>query len=564
MTDIGMKMLEESYFYKGEKTPEDLFDRVCGALADNEEHKQRLISYMKDEKFFFATPTLANIGTDRGLPISCYVNEVGDSRQDIFSTYEENFWLGSDGGGIGTDWSRVREIGSAIRDRGTSSGIIPFIKISDSTTLGVSQGGLRRASQAVYLDISHPEILEFIDIRKDDGSDLNRRSTNIHHSVKISDEFMEKVLANDDWDLISPKDGRLVKTVNAFDLFCKILTTRMERGEPYIFFTDNVNKRLPELYKQNGWSVHLSNLCTEILQHTDTNKTAVCALGSINLAKWNSITGDQQFFDDIVRAVDNTLTKFVDCVKDSPAYHKALKSVLGERNIGIGQMGWHTLLQGSLIPFESAMAVGLNRKISLEIEERTLEASKKLGAEKGCPTGLDRRNNLIRAVAPTSSISMLCGEVSPGIDPIIANAYTHKLNVGTFIVKNPMLDSYLKSKGKESEWKSIVKHSGSVQHLEWMDQNVKDVFKTAYEIDQRWIIEHASIRTDHIDQGSSTNMFLTSDVHKQLLFDLHVLAWKKGLKTLYYMRSTAPERVGLSKDVTREVIKQYDECLSCQ
>lgn len=564
MTDIGMKMLEESYFYKGEKTPRELFERVCGAVADSEDHKERLISYMLDEKFFFATPTLANSGTDRGLPISCYVNEVGDSRKDIFGIYEENFWLGSDGGGVGTDWSLVREIGSPIKDRGKSSGIIPFIKISDSTTLGVSQGGLRRASQAVYLDISHPEILEFIDIRKDDGSDLNRRSTNIHHSVKITDSFMEKVLVDGAWDLISPKDDRVIKTVNAFDLFCKILTTRIERGEPYIFFSDNVNRHLPELYKLKGWSVQLSNLCTEILQHTATDKTAVCALGSINLVKWDQIENDQLFFDDIVRAVDNVLTNFAEIVKDQPAYSKALKSVLTERNIGIGQMGWHTLLQGSLTPFESAMADGLNRKIFSTIEKRTLEASEKLGVEKGCPEGLTRRNNLIRAIAPTSSISMLCGEVSPGIDPIIANAYTHKLNVGTFIVKNPMLDAYLKSKGKESEWKSIVKYSGSVQHLEWMDQNIKDVFKTAYELDQRWIIEHAANRTPYIDQGSSTNLFLPSDVSKQELFDLHVMAWKKGLKTLYYMRSTAPERVGLSKDVTREVIKQYDECLSCQ
>lgn len=551
MTDIGLKMLKESYLYGLEKTPEDLFNRVCGALANDEAHKQRLISYMQDEKFFFATPILANAGTDRGLPISCYVNEVHDSRKSIFKIYEENFWLGSDGGGIGTDWSAVREIGSEIANRGKSSGIIPFIKISDSTTLGVSQGGLRRASQAVYLDISHPEIEEFIDIRKDDGADKNRRSINIHHGVKIPNAFIDAVINLEKWNLVSPKDGKVVKTVDAFNLFSKLLTTRMERGEPYIFFTDNVNDRLPAKYVENGWKVNLSNLCTEILQHTTEDKTAVCALGSINLVKWDEIEKDDQFFEDIVDAMNNILDLFIELVKDEPAYAKALESVENERNIGIGQMGWHSLLQQKHIPFESAVAVSLNHRISKRIQEAVELASY-------------GRNNLLQAIAPTSSISILCGEVSPGTDPFIANAYTQKLGVGSFICKNPILDSYLAKHKKQDDWKSIIKHNGSVQHLDWMDQTTKDVFKTAFELDQRWIIEHAAVRLDYVDQGQSTNLFLTSDVEKQYLMDLHILANKKGLKTLYYMRSTAPERVGLSGEIKREVIKQYDECLSCQ
>lgn len=551
MTDIGLKMLKESYLYGNERTPEDLFFRVCSAIANDEAHRDRLISYMREEKFFFATSVLANAGTDRGLPISCYINEVHDSRESIFETYEENFWLGSDGGGIGTDWSAVREIGSEIANRGQSSGIVPFIKISDSTTLGVSQGGLRRASQAVYLDVSHPEIEEFIDIRKEDGADKNRRSINIHHGVKLSDEFMTAVENLQPFNLVSPKDGKIVKTIDAFNLFTKILTTRMERGEPYIFFTDNVNKNLPARYVEQGWKVQLSNLCTEILQHTSKDKTAVCALGSINLVAWHEIENDTVFFRDIVDAMNNVLDLFADLVKDKPSYAKALRSVLKERNIGIGQMGWHSLLQYRMIPYESAIAIGLNHRISQHIKMQLEEAS-------------EGRNYLLQAIAPTSSISILCGEVSPGTDPFVANAFTQKIGVGTFISKNMILDAYLRENGKEADWKSIIKHNGSVQHLEWMDQLAKDVFKTAFELDQRWIIEHAMVRTGYLDQGVSVNLFLTSDVEKQYLMDLHILAWKKGLKTLYYMRSTAPERVGLSGEIKREVIKQYDECLSCQ
>lgn len=560
MTELGFEMLKSSYMSDGEKTAEDVFARVArGVSGRNPELEKRICDYLKNEWFMFATPILANIGADRGLPISCYINEVADSKEGIFSKYNENFWLGATGGGIGTDWSQVREINCPVANKGKSSGVIPFIKISDSTVLAVSQGGLRRAAQAVYLDMSHPEIEEFIDVRREEGADNNRRCRNIHHAVKLSDEFMEAVLNQKEWNLISPKTGRVTKTLDAFNLFTKLLTTRMERGEPYIFFSDNVNKNLPKYYTENGYKVNLSNLCTEILQHTSPEKTAVCALCSLNLAKWEEWRDDEQFYTDVVTAMNNVLDVFVSEASKYEPLRSAINSVIEERNIGIGVMGFHTLLQSKMIPFESALATGLNRRVFSTISSKIEEASKALNPKQdGEPY-----NVLRTAIAPTSSISIICGEVSAGIEPLLANAFAHKLKVGTFIVKNPALIKFLKDMNREDCWASIIENGGSVQHLDWLSDFEKDVFKTAYEIDQRWIIEHASVRQQWVDQGQSLNLFLESTEHKQRIFDLHVLAWRKGLKTLYYLRSSAPKRASVGGEKQREKIN-YDECLSCQ
>lgn len=560
MTEIGNLMIQETYVYKDERTPQDVFKRVAkGVSKGDSELCNRIYSYLNSEYFMFATPILANIGTDRGAPISCFVNEVDDSKEGIFQTLDENNWLGSIGGGIGTDWSRVREVNAPISNKGKSSGVIPFIKISDASTLAVSQGGLRRAAQAVYLDISHPEIEEFIDIRKEEGADNNRRCSNIHHAVKISDKFMQAVENGESWDLVSPKTNKVVGSVDARKLFYKILTCRIERGEPYIFFTDNVNKHLPTEYVMAGKKVKLSNLCTEILQYTDSYTTAVCALCSLNLAKYDEWSRDQQFFDDIVESMNNVLNTYLQHTAESGVGFRTINSVTTERNIGIGVMGWHTLLQSKMIPFESAVAEGLNRKVFSNISERITEASIKAN-----PKHNGKPYNVLRtAIAPTSSISLICGQVSAGIEPILANCFTHKIQQGTFVAKNPILEKLLMIKGRSDAWKSIIEHNGSVQHLDFLTDLEKEVFKTAFEIDQQWVIHHASIRQEFIDQGQSLNLFLPADVSKLYLFQIHHLAWKRGIKTLYYLRSTPVARVGLSGKVERKEIK-YDECLSCQ
>lgn len=550
------KMFEINYLYGNEKTKYDVFRRVAKAISLGDgEFEQRLYQYLVNEYFCFATPILANIGTDRGLPISCFVNEVEDSRKGIFDVYQENAWLGSDGGGIGTDWSKVRAVGESISNKGSSSGIIPFIKVSDSYSLAVSQGGLRRASQAVYLDVSHPEIVEFIDIRKDDGADKNRRSLNVHHGVKLSNAFMQAVKNDKSWDLISPKTGEVVKTIDAFSLFVKILTTRMERGEPFIFFTDNVNAHKPEAYVREGKEIKLSNLCTEILQYTDAETTAVCCLGSINLVNWDVVKDNPNFFMDITKALDNVLEIFINTA-DPIIYKKAIKSVKTERNIGIGVMGYHSLLQMQKIPYESSRAISLNRSIFQTISQKVKEASIALNAPSLTP-----KNTLRLAIAPTSSISILCGGVSAGIEPLISNIYTHKVGVGSFICKNPILEKYIAENGSPSDWDIIIRDGGSVANIAWMPQEIKDVFKTAYELDQAWVLEHAKYRQEFICQGQSTNLFLRHDVSKRELFNLHVKAWESGLKTLYYLRSDSPLKVNLGKAIEREIIP---ECLSCQ
>lgn len=575
MTEFGRQMLEERYLLKGEK-PYELFQRVAKANADDLEHENRLTGYMRKEWFMPATPVLSNSGNDRGLPISCFLNEVEDSKEGIFDKYNENFWLGAGGGGIGTDWSAVREINAPVSETGVSSGIVPFLKVSDSSTSAVSQGGLRRASQAVYLDVSHPEIQEFVDLRTPNGADLGRRCLNIHHGVKLTDEFMQAVLDDKEWKLISPKDDRVVSSVSAFELMSKILTARVETGEPYIFYSDNANKDLPLSYVANNLKVKFSNLCTEIMQNTEYDKTAVCALSSPNLAKWDEWKDDELFIADIAAFLDNVLDRFVEKA-DKEHYKAAIKSVLEERNIGIGAMGFHTYLQNNSIAFESREATQFNYTVFKHIREKAYAASVIRGAQKGYPKlASGRRNNLMLSVAPTSSISIICGESSAGIEPLLANTYSQKNNLGTTFFRNPALAKVIQEEYEatstsqtpegwiDKQWKSIIKHEGSVQHLEWMSDEVKAIFKTAYEIDQRWIIEHASVRQEFIDQGQSVNIFLPGDVSKQYLFDLHILAWKKGLKSLYYCRSTAPKRAVVGNELQREVIVQYDECLSCQ
>lgn len=556
-TDFGLETLKDRYYIRGETKPSDLIQRVAGTYGSNPEHMTRMDNYMSKQWFMPATPILSNAGTGRGLPISCFLNTVDDSMNGIKDTWNENIELSRFGGGLGTYWGSVRSVGESVGTAGHTSGIIPFIKVQDSLSLAISQGSLRRGSAAVYLDCWHPEIEEFIDIRKPTG-DLNRRSLNLHHGINISDAFMWAVKTGAPWHLLSPRTGETVRVINAFELWTKILERRLETGEPYINFIDTVYGALPTSQKELGLTVKQSNLCTEITLPTGPDRTAVCCLGSLNLAKWHEYSDQLALVvRDCCEFLDNVLTDFA----ARTTIDRARYSVLQERAIGLGVMGFHTFLQQEMIPFESVMAKTWNKKFFKMIRMAADVASHELASERGhCPDVPGERFSHKLAVAPTANISIICGGVSAGIEPIPANRYTHKTLSGSFDIKNPDL---LKVIGDDDEtWESISKHDGSIQHLE-IDQTIKDVFKTAFEIDQRWIIDMAGDRSSSICQSQSVNLFLPGDVHKLDLHNLHWSAWEKGVKSLYYLRSRSVQRA-THVDGYVEPPKDPDECLACQ
>lgn len=581
LTDFGKKTLVDRYLLPGESY-QDMFARVAIAYADDLPHAQRLYDYMSRLWFMPATPVLSNGGAERGLPISCFLNSVGDSLDDIVSTWTENVWLASNGGGIGTYWGHVRSIGEKVGQNGQTSGIIPFIRVMDSLTLAISQGSLRRGSAAVYLDIHHPEIEEFLEIRKPSG-DFNRKSLNLHHGLNITDEFMEAVRDDADFPLISPKSGEVVKSVSARKLWQKILELRLQTGEPYIIFSDTVNNALPAFQKKLGLKVRQSNLCSEIMlptgvDHLGRDRTAVCCLSSVNAEKFLEWKDDPLFIEDLFRFLDNVLQDFIDRAPDE--MDRATYSAWRERSVGLGLMGFHSFLQALNIPFESAMAASWNRKLFKHLRQGADRASVKLAEERGaCPdaaeNGIKARFSHKLAIAPTASISIICGGTSAGIEPIPANVYTHKTLSGSFTVKNPYLEKLLEEKGinTPSTWTSILEHEGSVQHLDALSEDEKDVFKTAFELDQRWVIEHAGDRTPFICQAQSLNIFLPGDVDKWDLHMLHWTAWEKGIKSLYYCRSKSVQRTafagaegkdGMESAMQAAARTEYEECLACQ
>ena len=580
LPQFSKDMYFERYFLKGENY-EQWLERITKVNSDCEAHKERVKDYIRNYWFHPSTPIASNSGApDRGLPISCYVNEVEDSKQGIFDVFTENNWLGSEGGGIGTSWSNVREIDAAVGNNGKSSGIIPFIKVTDAATLAVSQGGLRRASQAAYLEISHPEIEEFIDLRRPTG-DANRRALNVHHGVVVTDKFLQAVEDRTTWELISPKTKQVVKVVDAFDLWKKILVNRIETGEPYILFKDNVNNQLPVEYRLKDWEVSMSNLCSEIALHTEPGYTGVCCLGSLNLEYYDEYKDklDQVVYN-VTRFLDNVLSNFIELTKDKLGFEAARKSAMYERSLGLGVMGFHSYLQKKMIPFESPMAKGINKNIfenlKISTERANVEASRLFGKSPLAEElGVNKRNTHVTSIAPTSSISILCNATSQGIDPMLANAYIHKTNIGTYNVKNKYLEAVLYKKVSdevhspkefdrelEAIWKSITKNEGSVQHLDILTDYEKDVFKTAIELNQHIIIDLASDRAPYIDQAQSVNVFIPANEHAENLYNIHMRAWKQGLKSLYYCRSTAAVRANAAGG-ERKIIG-VDECLSCQ
>jgi ribonucleoside-diphosphate reductase alpha chain len=584
LTDFGKATLTDRYLLPGEDF-QKMFARVAKHYADNAAHAQRLYDYISKLWFMPATPILSNGGTDRGMPISCFLNETTDSLGGIVDLWNENVWLASRGGGIGSYWGNLRSIGEKVRGNGKTSGVIPFLRVQDSLTLAISQGSLRRGSSAVYMPITHPEIEEFIDIRRPTGGDPNRKTLNIHHGVVVTDAFMMAVENDEMWNLLSPHNGAVVDTVKARDLWIKLLTTRIETGEPYLLFIDNVNKAIPEHHKQLGLQVKTSNLCSEItlptgIDHHGKSRTAVCCLSSMNLETYDEWKADENFVEDVMRFLDNVLQGFIDSAPDSMA--RAKYSAARERSVGLGVMGFHSYLQSKMIPFESVMAKVWNKKMFEHIKRGVDNASVKLAHERGaCPdaaeVGIMERFSNKMAIAPTASISIIAGNSSPGIEPIAANSFVQKTLTGSFTVKNKYLREVLKKYGEDNEdtWASISSSEGSVQHLPYLTQDEKDTFKTAQELDQRWVVEHAADRTPYICQAQSVNLFMPGNVHKRDLHQVHMAAWKKGVKSLYYCRSTSIQR---SDKVSHKVgemqlemslkqprdEKKYDECLACQ
>ncbi|UFN50981.1 ribonucleoside-diphosphate reductase subunit alpha [Roseomonas sp. OT10] len=600
LTDFGKATLDDRYLLPGESY-QDLFARVASAYGDDAAHAQRIYDYISKLWFMPATPVLSNGGTTRGLPISCFLNEANDSLDGIVGLWNENVWLAAKGGGIGSYWGNLRSIGEKVGQNGKTSGIIPFIRVMDSLTLAISQGSLRRGSAAVYLPVSHPEIEEFVDIRRPTGGDPNRKALNLHHGVLIPDAFMRAVEADEEWALTSPKDGAPVRKVSARGLWIRILTARIEQGEPYIIYSDHANRARPEHQKLAGLEIKTSNLCAEIMLPTGRDqhgqdRTAVCCLSSLNLETWFEWKDDPRFIPDVMRFLDNVLQNFIDTAPDSMA--RAKYSAMRERSVGLGVMGFHSFLQAQNVPFESVVAKVWNKRMFRHIREQADAASRQLAEERGpCPDAaeygfMERFSNKM-AIAPTASISVICGGSSPGIEPIAANVYNHKTLSGSYIVRNPYLKKVLAKHGRDDDetWTTITVTKGSVQHLDFLTEQEKAVFKTAFELDQRWVVEHAGDRSPFICQSQSVNLFLPADVHKRDLHQIHMMAWKKGVKSLYYCRSlsiqradTISEKVAIQPSlgfavpaandaqaplplVAKAAVSSntnYEECLACQ
>ena len=575
LDDFAKITLQDRYMVGHEQSPQEAFARAATAFADDDAHAQRLYDYVSNLWFMFATPILSNGGTERGLPISCFLNYIDDSREGITEHYVENAFLSSFGGGIGGGWSAVRAQGTKTSKGSESTGVIPFIGVVDREMLAFSQGITRRGSYAAYLDISHPEIEEFLDVRKPTGGDSNRKSINLHHGVSINDAFMELIYKaskeagiDDSWELIDPHTQQVKKTVSAKALWVKLLQNRMETGEPYIMFSDAVDAELPDFQKKKGLKVNHSNLCSEITLATDEERTAVCCLSSVNLEYFDDWSQHPAFIPDLIRMLDNVITSFIE--KAPEQLYRAKFSAMRERSLGLGAMGFHAYLQKNNIPFESANATGANLKMFSHIKEKAVTTTRKLAVEKGaCPDDdtASVRNAHLLAIAPNASSSIICGNTSPSIEPFRANAFNQKTKSGSNLHKNKFLEKTLESyeKNNEETWRTIVTNKGSVQHLEFLSEWEKNVYKTAVELNQSWLIDHAAHRQEYICQSQSLNLFFPPDVDKGSLHNIHMLAWARNLKTLYYLRSEAISRADVVSDlVKREIIFEQSDCLACE
>jgi len=577
---LGLQRLKESYMREDETTPQERFAFVSKSFSSNPEHAQRLYEYSSKHWLSYSTPILSYGRSKRGMPISCFLNYIEDTAEGLVQNFSETAWLSMLGGGVG--------IGFGIRAADDkSTGVMPHLKTYDASSLAYRQGKTRRGSYAAYLDISHPDIMMFLEMRKPTG-DQNMRALNLHHGINISDRFMEVIercmqdpTADDGWNLLDPHSGAIRETVSAKALWQKILELRMETGEPYIHYIDTSNRLMPEFQKELGLKIHQSNLCSEIILPTNEERTAVCCLSSVNLENYDAWSKDQLFLKDMAEMLDNVLQYFIDNAPDSVS--RAKYSAMRERSIGIGALGFHAYLQKKGIAWESAVAKGANMRMFRLIRSKLDEANIQLGKERGespDAKGTGKRFSHVMAIAPNASSSIIMGNTSPSIEPFRANAYRQDTISGSFLNKNKYLDALIKGKIEKNKkldydeiWSSIIANDGSVQHLDCLEESEKYIYKTSMEIDQRWLIEHAADRQVFIDQAQSLNLFFRPDVNIKYLHAIHYLAWKQGLKTLYYCRS---EKLGkadkVSKRIERQVINELDmnalvndeECIACE
>lgn len=565
----AVETLKDRYMIDGETSPQHAFARASAAFADDLAHAQRLYDYASRGWFMFATPLLSNGGTTRGLPISCFLNYMDDSREGINEHYKETSWLSSLGGGVG-GYIGVR--GPEGTSKGSaSSGGIPFVCVLDRYMLAFSQGKTRRGSYAAYLDVSHPEIDEFLQIRKPSGGDANRKALNLHHAVNLTDEFMMACLNDADWNLVSPKTGEVKKTVSARALMRKIVETRHQTGEPFILFPDTANRALPEPLKRKGLKINHSNLCTEIMLPTAPDRTAVCCLSSTNVARYDEWKDDPLFIEDLMRMLDNCLEDFIR--RAPPELWRAVNSAKAERSVGLGAMGLHTFFQDRMIAWGSDLARAYNVMIFETLQKKTTAASLKLGAERGEAPDMEGTGHRFAhrmAVAPnaSSSIFVPIGPISPSIEQWPENIFIHKTLSGSHKVRNPALERLLESKGKNTDkvWKEILANDGSVQGLDFLSDEEKLVFQTAFETDQRLTIQMNNDRTGYVDQGISLNISVPANVDAEYFLELHFMAWAGGSKSLYYVRSKTLQKAENmnTKVAALEPPPQDEGCLACE
>ena len=604
---FSIDTLKDRYFWADEESPQEAFARAAVFGATYKGHidfnlAQRLYNYASDHWFMFSTPILSNGGTTRGLPISCFLNYVPDSRNGLSDHYDENIWLASSGGGIGGYWGDVRSDGISTGNGSRSTGSIPFMHVVDAEMLAFNQGTTRRGSYAAYSNISHPEIEEFINMRKASGGDINRKNLNLHNAVNITNEFLECVKEGKPWRLIDPKTNEPTKVVDARELWMRLLETRAETGEPYLINIDACNDALPQEQKDLGLKIKQSNLCSEITLATNEERTAVCCLSSVNLEYFENWKKNEEFIPDLVTMLDNVLEHFIEDIvdtdnlggytanfkrfktyvkEDKKGMVKAAYSAYRERSIGLGAMGFHAYLQSKGLSFNGLQQTSINNIIFSRIKSKAVEATTKLSESRGeAPDvhGSNRRNSHLLAVAPNASSSIICGGTSPSIEPYRANSYTHKTLSGSYQVRNKYLDKVLKKKGlnveeREKIWKDITIANGSAQGIDVLTDEEKEIFKTANEINQIYIVEHAHMRQAYVCQSQSVNLFFTMpkatesqavhDEYLQYVNDVHWYAMKK-LKSLYYFRSDAA-RNAENVNVKVERVRLEDvECLSCE
>ena len=573
MTYFGLENLRDRYFLQDSEgkiceNPQTFFARVATGMARGDRtHAQKLYDIMSQGWFIASSPTLMNIGTSRGLPISCFLNTVPDTLEGIFDIYRENAFLAKYGGGIGTDWSQLRGQNAPLKSSGLrSSGVIPFLKIMDSETIAISRNGIRRGAAAAYLRIDHPDILDFLEIRKPTGGDPDRKCMNINNGVVITDAFMKAVENNATYQLIDPHSQEITAELNAMEVWRKLLSIRAETGEPYIMYVDTVNQAVPKHHQDKGLWIRQSNLCTEIVLPTNNERTAVCCLGNLNLERWDEWKDQiEEITYQCVKALDNNLESF--CEMAHPVeYKKSIFSVKSERSIGLGAMGWHGYLMARMIPMESVAARLHNKEIFEKFGVAARNASHRLGEERGLPLdGGTRRNSYVTSIQPTASTGFI-SDCTPCVETITGNAYLQKRLSGSFLVKNKHLEKLFESKGINTQetWKSIIAAKGSVQHLLELGEEEKTVFRTAYEMNMREIIQQAADRQPFIDQSQSINVFFTTPISGKYLHETHFLAWKLGLKTLYYLRSSAPIQAESIDVQTTKRDFANEECAVCQ